>query len=395
MSSSPAIATQVAADIKAASWIREMFEKGLKLKAELGADKVCDFSLGNPNATPPDAFFDAIDAVAAERNPVLHRYMPNVGFPDTRDAIARFLAAEYNVPISADGLVLTSGAAGGMNVAMRAICNPGDEVIVLAPFFPEYRFYVAQANARLVLAQTDDDFQPDLDAIAAAINDRTRAIIVNSPNNPTGVVYTEQRLRDLCALLAKNDRPERPLYLLLDDPYRRIIYDDQRPPTPLGRYPRTLLISSYSKDVSIPGERAGYVAVPDATPEKPTLMAALTMLNRTLGYVNMSALIQRVLARCANACCDLSTYRANRDLLCSALRDYGYELVQPGGALYAFPKTPIPDADFADALLKQNILVVPGSGFGRPGYIRISYAVETAVVERALPGFKAAMDAIQ
>lgn len=391
-----AIADKVAADMGAASWIREMFEKGRRLKAELGDDRVFDFSLGNPNATPPPAFFDALAAVACDRTPALHRYMPNPGFDDTRAAVARFVSREYRVEVDPAGIVLTTGAAGGMNVVLRAICNPGDEVLILAPFFPEYRFYVEQAGARPVVVQTDADFQPDIAALDAAVTPRTRAIIINSPNNPSGAVYTEERCREMAKLAAQHDRPDRPLYLVTDDPYRRILYDLDWCPTPARHYPRTVLVSSYSKDVSIAGERLGYIAVPNATPERGLLLGALTMLNRTLGFVNAPALMQRVIARCADALCDLSFYRANRDRLCHALRDYGYDLILPQGALYAFPKSPIDDdAAFSDILLKHRVLAVPGRGFGRPGYLRLAFCVDRATIEGGLPGLKAAIDEVR
>lgn len=391
-----AIAQKPATDMKAASWIREMFEKGRRLMAEHGAENVCDFSLGNPNGIPPRAYFDALQAVAAERQPALHRYMPNVGFEQTRAAVAAFLSREYRLALGADDVLMTSGAAGGMNVVLHAICDPGDEVIVLAPYFPEYKFYAEQANSRAVIVQTDDEFQPDLAAIEQATTERTRAIIVNSPNNPSGAVYTEEKCRALGELLARFDRPDRPLYLLLDDPYRRIIYDLDWCPTPALHYDRTIIVSSYSKDLSIPGERAGYIAVPPRVPERRAVLGACTMLNRTLGFVNAAALTQRIIARCADALCDVSFYRQNRDLLCGALQEYGYALHVPRGALYAFPKSPLPDdSQFVDVLLEQKILAVPGRGFGRPGYLRIAFCVERKIIERALPGFRAAIDAVR
>ena len=256
-----AIASKVATDMQAASFIREMFEKGRRLKAEHGAENVFDFSLGNPNAKPPDAYFEALSAVAAERQPALHRYMPNAGFDETRQAVAGFLSGEYRVQFDAASVIMTNGAAGGLNVIMRAICNPGDEVITLAPYFPEYRFYIEQAGAKMVLLQTDDNFQPDIETIRAALTDRTRAIIINTPNNPSGAVYTDESCQALANVLRTRDSADQPIYLVCDDPYRRIIYDLDWCPTPVTHYARTLVVSSYSKDVSIAGERAGYIAV--------------------------------------------------------------------------------------------------------------------------------------
>ncbi len=386
------IADKVAADMKSASWIREMFEKGRQLKTRYGPDQVHDFSLGNPNGVPPQSFFEALRAVASEQRPELHRYMPNVGFEETRQAVARFAIREYRLEIDPEGVIMTSGAAGGMNVVMRAICNPGDEVIVLGPYFPEYRFYVEQAGGRVVLVQTDEQFQPDIDAIQAAITDRTRALIVNTPNNPSGAVFEAERCRALAEMLARYDNPQRPIYLVTDDPYRRILFDLDWCPTPATWYPRTIMVSSYSKDLSIAGERAGYVLVPPQVPQRELLLGAMTMLNRTLGYVNMPALMQRVVARCADALCDVDFYRTNRDLLCNALLEFGYDLIVPRGALYAFPKAPGgDDLAFVDKLMQFRILTVPGRGFGRPGHIRISFCVERAVIERALDGFRQAI----
>lgn len=390
------IADKVAQDMQSASFIREMFEKGRRLKSEHGADNVYDFSLGNPNATPPDDFFAALEAVASERVPALHRYMPNPGFDESRAAVAAFLSTEYRQKFDGASVILTSGAAGGMNIAMRALCNPGDEVIVLAPFFPEYRFYIEQAGGRMVLVQTDGEFQPDIPAIAAALTNRTRAIIINTPNNPSGAVYSEEKCRALADLLKQHDREDRPLYIVTDDPYRRIIYDLNWCPTPVTHYPRSIVISSYSKDVSIAGERIGYLAVAQTVPDRGPLLGALTMLNRTLGYVNAGAFMQRVIARCASALCDVSFYRRNRDLMCNALLDAGYELIMPQGALYAFPRTPLADdAAFCDMLLKHRVLAVPGRGFGRPGYMRLAFCVDRATIERSLPALRAAINEVK
>lgn len=387
-----AIATKVSGDIKNSSFIREMFERGRRMKAEFGDDNVFDLSLGNPNATPPPAFFDAVKAVAAEHLPARHRYMPNAGFDESRVAVAQFLSQEYRTEIDAANVILTTGAAGGLNVTLRAILDHGDEVIVLAPFFSEYRLYIEQAGGVMITAQTDDKFQPDIDAIERAINSRTRAIIVNSPNNPTGAVYSDATCKSLAMLLSKHEVNDQPIYLITDDPYRRVLYDLDWCPTPVAHYHRTLIVSSYSKDLSIAGERVGYIAVPRSMPEQQLLISALTMLNRTLGYVNSPAFMQRVVARCASARCDIGDYRNNRDVLCKALVECGYELNVPPAALYAFPKTPIADdREFVEILVKHRVLAVPGRGFGRPGHMRLSFAVEPKVVQGSLLGFRAAM----
>ncbi|MGE3182531.1 MAG: pyridoxal phosphate-dependent aminotransferase [Phycisphaerae bacterium] len=387
----PPIARHVLSDMQSASWIRAMFEKGRALKSKLGAENVFDFSLGNPDGVPPDAFFKQIQNVASHRDPQAHRYMPNAGFDETRAAIAWFLCDEYRVDLDAAGVLVTCGAAGGMNVTLRTICNPADEVIVLAPYFPEYRFYIQQANAKMVLVETRDDLQPDLAAIERAITEKTRAIIINSPNNPTGAVYPETTCEAIGTLFAKYDSDDNPRYVLCDDPYKRLVYDVDWCPTVVRHYHRAIIVSSYSKDLSIAGERIGYLGVPNRTPGRDVLMGGLTMLNRTLGFVNAPAFMQRVIAGCADAICDIDVYRRKRDLLCDGLRDAGYSFSRPGGGMFVFPATPIPDdAAFVDLLLKQNILVVPGRGFGRAGFVRVSLATPEDTIVRSLPGFIAA-----
>ncbi|MFO0837536.1 MAG: pyridoxal phosphate-dependent aminotransferase [Phycisphaerae bacterium] len=391
MSRSP-IAEKVAADIQKASWVRAMFEKGRKLKAEYGDDGVFDFSLGNPNANPPDQFYNSLRACAAERDPSLHRYMPNAGFEEPRSAVARFLSREYGLPFDGASVILTSGAAGAMNVTLRALLDPGDEVIVIAPYFQEYRFYIEHAQGRLVAVESRPDFQPDPRALESAIATRTRAVIINSPNNPTGVVYSQTACRELAAALQRHDKPERPIYLLCDDIYRRLVFDQPSCPAIAGLYARSIICSSFSKDLSIPGERIGYIAPHPLLPQRELFLSAATMLNRTLGFVNAPAFMQRVVARCADSLCGVALYRRNRDLLCDALQDYGYEITRPGGAFYAFPRTPIDDdVAFTEKLLARRVLCVPGRGFGRAGHMRVSYCVETRTIERALPEFAAAI----
>lgn len=387
------ISRRVAGDMKSASWVRAMFEVGQKLRAELGEENVFDFSLGNPNASPPAAFFEALARCATRREPARHRYMSNAGFPETRAAIAAFLAREYGLPFRPELVIATCGAAAAMNIIMRAILDPGAEVIVLNPYFAEYRFYVEHAQGVLVAVESDRAFQPDVAAVEAALTPRTRAVVLNTPNNPTGAVYGEEICRRLGAMLRRHDRPDRPIYLLCDDIYRRVIYDMDRCPAPARHHPRSIVASSFSKDISIPGERIGYVAVHPELPHAGVLMSAMIMLNRTMGYVNAPALMQRVVAECIDACCDVAFYRRNRDLLCGALRSFGYDLPTPGGAFYAFPRCPIDDdVRFVEILQKHGVLAVPGRGFGRPGHIRLSYAVSPETVERSLPRFKAALE---
>lgn len=390
------IARQVGEDLNSASWIRAMFEVGVKLKRELGEENVFDFSLGNPNADPPPEFFEALRACARDRQPARHRYMSNAGFRETRAAIAGLLSDGYSMTFDSDSVIVTSGTAGAMNVVLRTILDPGDEVVVPAPYFVEYRFYIQHAQGRMVLAQTDRDCSLDVDAIEAAITPRTRAVIVNTPNNPTGVVYSQRVCRALGAMLLKHDGPQKPIYLICDDVYRRIVYDMERCPAPAEHYPRSIIVSSFSKDLSIAGERIGYIAVGPRVADRDTLLGALVMINRTLGFVNAPAFMQRVVAESLSGLCDIAFYRRNRDLLAGALRDYGYEFPRPEGALYIFPRSPIEDdRRFIEILKEQRILAVPGCGFGRPGAFRLSYAVDHATIERSLSGFKRAIESAQ
>ncbi len=383
------ISEKVAKDMHSASWVRAMFEKGRKLREQFGSANVHDFSLGNPNAAPPTAFSEALAACVRDDDPALHRYMPNAGFDDARAAVADLLNHEYGLDFAGAGVILTSGAAGAMSIALRAILDPADEVLVLAPYFPEYRFYIEHAQGRMVVVETRGDLQPDLSAIESAITPRTRAIIVNSPNNPSGVVYHQDACGALAALVKRFDTPDTPIYLVCDDIYRRLVFDPPRAPAVATLYPRSLICSSFSKDLSIPGERMGYLAPHPDLPERESFLAAATMLNRTMGFVNAPALVQRVIARCARSLCDVQFYRRNRDLLCDALRSFGYELTMPGGAFYAFPRTPIPDdVAFTELLLRRRVLCVPGRGFGRAGYMRVAFCVEPRTIEAALPAFR-------
>ena len=368
-----------------------MFEKARALRAERGADNVFDFSLGNPDAPPPRAFFDALEAVARERNAALHRYMPNAGFDETRSAIAQFLSNEYRARFDSAGVIVTCGAAAAMNVFLRATCDPGDEVIVLAPYFPEYRFYAEHCGAVLKIVETDGRFQPDAGAIQQALTARTRAVILNSPNNPTGAVYESGAIDRVAAALSTRDSVDQPIYLICDDPYRRLLYDLDWCPTPVTRYARTVITSSFSKDLSLPGERLGYVAMPPALPGRDLLFTACVTLNRSMGFVNAPAVMQRVIARCAEARCDVELYREKRDALARVLTEAGYPVDRPRGGMFLFVQTPIADdARFSDFLIAQGIVVSPGRGFGRPGYMRLSFAVPAVSIERSAGGFAAA-----
>jgi aspartate aminotransferase len=388
------IAKKIEGFIEKSSWIRKMFEEGTRLKKQFGADNVFDFSLGNPNLPPPAQFDDILKETVATLGDGGHGYMPNTGYPQVREAIAGFINKEQNVGLTGDDITMTCGAAGALNIVFKVILDPGDEVISPAPFFVEYRFYVDNHGGVLNTVSTHDDFNLDLTAIEEAITGKTKAVIINSPNNPTGRVYSKKTLDALGELLsAKSDEIGHPIYLISDEPYRKIVYDGIMVPSIFNCYPETILCTSYSKDISIPGERIGFVAVNPAATYNQQLRMGIALTNRILGFVNAPALMQRIVARMQGEVVDIGKYKQKRDKLCEILSDCGYEFTKPAGAFYLFPKSPIPDdVAFAQALQEEQVLVVPGSGFGGPGHIRIAYCVEDRIIENAKPGFQRAMD---
>lgn len=388
------IAKKIDEFITRSSWIRKMFEEGARLKAEHGADKVFDFSLGNPNLPPPAGFRDALKAVAEDDRPGVHGYMPNTGYPETRKAIAGFIQKEQQVSVGPDDIIMTCGAAGALNVILKAILDPGDEVITPAPFFVEYGFYADNHGGVLKTVPTTDDFSLDLSAIEAAFSEKTKAVLINSPNNPTGQVYSKESLAALGRLLDEKSRAlNRTIYLISDEPYRKIIFDGIEVPSIFDAYPESILATSYSKDISIPGERLGFIVVHPDADARDALLGAMALANRILGFVNAPALMQRVVARLQGEQVDVSAYARKRELLCDGLADCGYDFVRPPGAFYLFPRTPVPDdVSFVRELQEELILVVPGSGFGGPGHFRIAFCVDDAVITGAMPGFKKVME---
>ncbi len=375
--------------MKGSSWIRRMFEEGTRLKAEHGEENVFDFSLGNPVIEPPDEVRRALVAAAAETSPGAHRYMPNAGYPAVREAVARHLASVTGAPFEARHVVMCVGAGGGLNVVLlKTLLDPGDEVILLAPYFVEYLFYVDNHGGVARIVETGASFQLDLDAIAAAIGPRTRAILVNSPNNPTGVVYPKESLDALGALLRDaSARIGHPIALVTDEPYRHIAYGVEVPWV-FASYENTILVTSHSKDLALPGERIGYIAVSPSLPGVDEFVSGATFATRTLGFVNAPAIQQRAVASLQGVTVDAAVYRRKRDVLWGALTSMGYEVVKPGGAFYLFPRSlQEDDVAFVKELQAELILTVPGVGFGRPGHLRVSYCVLDRTIERALPGF--------
>ncbi|MBL4847528.1 MAG: pyridoxal phosphate-dependent aminotransferase [Planctomycetes bacterium] len=380
-----AISLRIQRFMESASWIRRMFEQGAELKREHGVENVYDFSLGNPDLEPPDAFFETLQKVAATRDGGWHRYMQNAGYPATRARIAARIAAEHGVDPGEAGIVMTVGAAGALNVTFKSLLDPGNEVVVPSPFFPEYRFYVDNHGGRLVLVPTRDDFSLDIDAFAEVLHSDVRAVVVNSPNNPTGRVYPQADLDALGALMAEKS-PD--ATLISDEPYRKIAYDDVEQGSVLKATPCSAIATSFSKDLGLAGERIGFLAVHPEHPQRQGFLAAAVFANRTLGFVNAPAFMQRVIAQLDDVTVDLAKYTARRRVFLDGLREAGYECVTPEGAFYLFPKAPIEDdVAFIKALLEERILSVPGTGFGAPGYFRLSYAVPLESIKKALPGF--------
>ncbi len=375
--------------MKGSSWIRKMFEEGARLKADLGPEKVFDFSLGNPVVEPPPEVKAALRAALDDPAPGMHRYMPNAGFPSVRDAVASWLAEDHGVAFTGDRVLMCVGAGGGLNVVLKAILDPGDEVVVLSPYFPEYPFYVDNHGGRTVVAPAGPGFQPDPAALERVLTPRTAALILNSPNNPTGVVYGQEALDAVGEVLRRHSaRSGRPVHLLSDEPYRRILFDGRKPASVFRAYGPTILVTSHSKDLALPGERIGCVAVGPDCPEAAALVGACTFANRILGFVNAPALQQRAVARLQGRTVDPGIYQARRDRLCGALEGMGYAFERPGGAFYLFPRAPGgDDVAFVRRLLEERILVVPGTGFGCPGWFRIAYCVTDREIEGALVGF--------
>lgn len=377
------------------SWIRKMFEQGAIMKARYGAENVFDFSLGNPDLSPPARFSQAIAQMAAMEGPGTHSYMPNNGYPQVRAAVAGQISKEQGVTLGQDDILMTCGAAGGLNVVLKSLLDPGDEVIILAPFFVEYHFYVDNHGGTPKVVPTAADFSLDLQAIADALTARTKAIIINSPNNPTGQIYSSGELAGLGEVLAAaGEKFGTTIYMVSDEPYRKIVFDNHEVPSIFQAFGDSIVVSSYSKDLSLPGERIGYLAVHPGITDKGPLLGAMNLANRILGFVNAPALMQRVVGELQGVTVDTSIYTRRREIFCAILAQAGYEFIPPKGAFYLFPKAPMEsDVDFVAMLQEEKILAVPGRGFGMPGYFRLAFCVEDTVIERSADGFKKAMDA--
>jgi len=384
------VSEKILSIMEKSSWIRKMFEEGAALKARLGAENVFDFTLGNPSMSPPPAVEKGLVKLVTESAPGSHSYMPNAGLEHVREKIASHLKAVTGLSFTLNHVIMTVGAAGGLNVAIKALCDPGGEIIITAPYFPEYLFYADNHQAVCRIVETDESFNLDLEKIEKAISTKTRIVLLNSPNNPTGAVYPEGTLNELGAILSRKSAEHgRPIYLLMDEPYRKLTYGGIKAPDIFNCYSHVIAVTSHSKDLNLPGERIGYLSISPNIDDAALIVGAMTFANRILGFVNAPALFQRLVANLQAERVEMSVYEQNRKTLMDGLTKTGYEVKPPGGGFYLFPKTPAQDdLKFIAELKSKNILVVPGAGFGRSGHFRIAFCCDNQTCVNALPGFK-------
>jgi aspartate aminotransferase len=376
--------------IEKSSWIRRIFEEGNERKAKYGAENVFDFSLGNPNLEPPVKFKEILKGLVNDPAPGRHGYMSNAGYIETRTAVADYLKTFNNQDFSPQEIVMTVGASGGLNIVFKTILDAGQEVVIPSPYFVEYNNIIDTHRGVPKVVPTKPDFSLDLEAIEGAFTENTKAVLINSPNNPTGRMYVEEELEELGKLLKRvSEKRGNPIYLVSDEPYRKIVYDGLKVPSIFNAYKESIVITSFSKDLSLVGERIGYASVnPDMT-YADDILQGMVICNRVLGYVNAPAFMQRAISHLLEDSVDISIYQKKRDMLCDALGSFGYDFIKPEGTFYLFPKSlEEDDVAFVNVLKEENILTVPGSGFWGPGYFRIAYCVPDDVIERSLPGFE-------
>lgn len=387
------IADKMKALVRNSSAIRAMFEEGKIMAAKYGAENVYDFSLGNPNVPAPVQVKEAIIEEAEKEDPiVLHGYMSNAGYEDVRQAVAESINKKFDTAFSVKNIIMTVGAAGGLNVILKTLLNPGDEVIAIAPYFGEYNSYVSNFDGKLVVVSPNTEtFQPNLTELEEKLTARTKAVIVNSPNNPTGVIYSEETIQAMAEILRKKQKEfGTDIYLISDEPYRELAYDGAEVPYLTKYYENAIIGYSFSKSLSLPGERIGYLVIPDEAADSEDVISAAGTATRILGYVNAPSLMQKAVAKCLDAQADVPYYDRNREDLYNGLKEMGFECIKPQGAFYLFMKSPVADEKvFCEAAKKQHILIVPGSSFACPGYVRIAYCVAHETIINSMPGFKA------
>lgn len=392
------VSPQIESFQSSSSWIRRMFEAGIELKKKYGADKVCDFSLGNPDLVPPAQVVSALRDLADRIDcPAGLGYMPNAGYQDARESLAKYLSREQGVELDASNLIITCGAAGGLNAFFRAVLSPGEEVLCPAPYFVEYGFYVGNYGGILhPVPSSPNGFHLDLAGFEAAISEKTRAVIINTPNNPSGVIYTKDELQKLGDILMKaTEKYGKPIFLISDEPYRFLAFDGATVPPMMPLYTYTVVIGSFSKNLALAGERVGYVAVNPAMPNVETLVSGVVMTNRILGFVNAPCIGQRLMQAALGAEADFSAYVSRRKKMAAVLDAAGIEYTMPAGTFYFFPKVPgskMSDVDFVNLLATERILAVPGSGFGYGGYFRLALCVDEKFIDLSLEGFKKAAE---
>lgn len=381
--------------VKNNSTIREMFEEGNKLKKKYGEENVFDFSLGNPSVEPPEEVNKSIKNCLEIKN--IHSYMSNSGYDDVREKVAQFLNKKFSTNYIKEGIIMSCGAAGGLNVVLKSILNPDDEVIVFVPYFMEYGYYVDNYNGKVVEVSCNDSFEPDLKDFEEKISSKTKAIIINSPNNPSGIIYSENVIKKLTDILKKKEQEyNKSIYLISDEPYRDIVYDNNEVPYLPKYYQNTIVVYCYSKSLSIPGERIGYISILSKVDDFENLVQACSISTRILGFINANSLIQKSVAECLEITSDMSEYVENRDLLYNGLIECGYECIKPQGTFYLFLKSPIDDEKaFCEMAKKYNILMVPGSSFRCSGYLRLAFCTKREVIENSIPKFKELIDKIR
>ena len=391
-----AVSSQVIESMKSSSWIRKMFEAGAELAAKYGKENVFDFTLGNPNIEPPAEFEEILLDYIKTPGKGKYGYMANAGYLDVRQKVAEYVSGIENVRIPAQNIIMSCGAAGGMNSVLKTILNPGDNVVVSAPFFAEYTSYVANHGGKLISVPCREDLDLNLEGLEKAIDRHTVAMIINSPNNPSGRVYPQETIDKLAELLRKKSvELSHAIYLISDEPYKKIVFDGVKVPGTFASYENSIICTSFSKDLSLPGQRIGYVVVSPKAEDVSLLIDGIVLCTRILGYVNAPAVMQKVVAQMMGKSVDISFYGKKRDRICEILGNIGYDFIRPEGAFYLFPKAPGgDDLKAVEALQKENVLVVPGRGFGTPGYFRIAFCVADSVIEGAAKGFERAFKAL-